>query len=135
MAIQWTEDLTTGSDEIDEQHKEIFRRINALLDACSQGKGKAEVCRVIGFLDDYVVTHFGEEEAYMLKHNYPGYAEHKAKHVEFVKNYIVLKKQVEAEGPGLSTVVATNRMVVDWLRDHIRKMDTQIAAFRKNKQQ
>jgi hemerythrin-like metal-binding protein len=135
MAIQWTEDLTTGSSEIDEQHKEIFRRINVLLEACNQGKGKDEVCRVIGFLDDYVVTHFGEEEEYMLKHGYPGYAEHKAQHVEFVKNYVILKKQVETDGPGLHTVVATNRLVVDWLRHHIRKVDAKLGAFLNNKQQ
>jgi len=135
MAIQWTEDLATGSDEIDSQHKELFRRINVLLDACNQGKGKEEVCRVIGFLDDYVVTHFGEEEEYMLKHGYPGYAEHKAKHLEFTNNYVVLKKQVETEGPGLHTVVATNQLVVDWLRSHIRKVDTRLGAFLKTKPQ
>jgi len=131
--IKWTEELATGSAEIDQQHQEIFRRISSLLEACQEGKGREEVCRVLGFLDDYVVTHFGDEESYMLEHKYPGYAEHKAMHVEFTKNYILLKKQVETEGTGLNTVLATNRLVVDWLTNHIRKVDKQLGAFLKTK--
>jgi len=38
MAIEWTNDLATGVSEIDYQHKELFRRINSLLDACREGK-------------------------------------------------------------------------------------------------
>ncbi len=131
--IEWTEELATGSAEIDQQHQEIFRRINSLLEACQEGKGKQEVCRVLGFLDDYVVTHFGDEEQYMLQLGYPGFEEHKAQHIEFVKNYVALKKQVEAEGPGLNTVITANRLVVDWLRQHIRKVDTKLGTFLKNK--
>ncbi len=133
--IEWTEELATGSTEIDRQHKEIFSRINKLLDACNLGKGRDEVSDVLKFLDDYVVSHFDEEEQYMLKYNYPAYAEHKAKHLEFTKNYILLKKQVEAEGPCLNSVLTTNRLVVDWLIHHIRKVDTQLGAFLKTKSQ
>jgi hypothetical protein len=58
-------------DEIDDQHKEIFRRINGLLDSCRQGKGKEDVGKVINFLDDYVVTHFGREEKYVIDNSFP----------------------------------------------------------------
>ena len=58
MAIQWNEELATGVLEIDNQHKEIFARINRLLEASSQGKGKQEVGRMIDFLGDYVISHF-----------------------------------------------------------------------------
>lgn len=43
MAIEWTDELATGVNKIDNQHKELFKRINNLLDACNQGKGKDEV--------------------------------------------------------------------------------------------
>lgn len=72
MAILWTPDLATKVDEIDSQHRELFKRINDLLDACNQGRGKEEVQKVIRFLEEYVATHFGEEEKYMEKYNYPG---------------------------------------------------------------
>lgn len=129
MAIQWTADLATGSDEIDEQHREIFTRINLLLDACNQGKGRHELAKVISFLDEYIVTHFGAEEERMLKRAYPRYREHKAQHEEFKKGFLSLKNKIDREGPGVHTVIATNRLVVDWFLGHIRKVDTQLGAY------
>ena len=43
MAMQWNENLAVGVDVIDNQHKGIISRINNLLNAMSQGKGKDEV--------------------------------------------------------------------------------------------
>jgi hemerythrin len=129
MAIEWTMDLTTGVKEIDTQHKELFKRINGLLEACSQGKGKGEVSTVIRFLEDYVITHFSAEENYMTKYNYPDYSGHKAQHLYFTENFLQLKKQFETDGPGIHIVITANRMVVDWLINHIRKVDTALGSF------
>jgi len=129
MAIEWTTDLATGSTEIDNQHKTIFFRINDMLDACKQGKGRAKVESLIKFLEDYVLSHFGEEERFMKKHAYPDYAAHKALHEEFISQLAELKKQVAAEGVGVHTVVATNQLVVNWFINHIRKVDTKLGAF------
>ena len=133
MAIQWTEDLATGFDEIDTQHKEIFERINRLLESCNRGRGKNEVGDVIRFLEDYAVMHFGTEEKYMTKYDYPEYASHKAQHVEFVINFSRLKRQFEQDGPGVHVVVSVNHMVVEWLKNHIRKVDTALGTFLKTK--
>jgi len=129
MAISWTEDLATGVDDIDTQHKELFSRINMLLEACNQGKGRLEVGNVIDFLEGYVIAHFAEEERWMIAHKYPAYPEHKAQHLEFMRNFSKLKAGFEKDGPGVHVVVTTNQMVVDWLRTHIRKLDKALAAF------
>ena len=39
-----------GVDKIDEQHKVLFERINDLIEACNQGKGKETVAELITFL-------------------------------------------------------------------------------------
>lgn len=129
MAIEWTNDLATGVSIIDEQHKELFVRINALLEACNQGKGKVEVGNVIDFLEGYVITHFAEEERHMITGNYPAYREHKTQHAEFMNNFAQLKAAFRDEGPGVHIVVTANHMVVEWLRTHIRKVDKALAAF------
>lgn len=131
MAIEWNDDLATGVDEIDNQHKELFKRINSLLDACTQGKGKGEVGKVLNFLEDYIVAHFNAEEAIQKKHSYPEYEPHKALHDEFRKNFAELKKQFEKEGAGLPLVLRTNRTVVDWLINHIGRIDKALGAFLK----
>jgi len=133
MAIEWTDDLATGVNEIDNQHRELFQRINNLLDACNHGKGKEEVKKVISFLEDYVITHFSEEEKYMGKYDYPDYMVHKRQHLEFMENFFRIKTQFEAEGPGIHIVVITNNLVVDWLRNHIRKIDRALGSFLKTK--
>ncbi len=129
MPIAWTVDLATGVDEIDDQHKELFRRIDNLLEACKQGKGKKEVEGVIAFLEDYVIQHFSEEERHMNERAYPEYGRHKVQHIEFMDNLRKLKDQFETEGPGVHVVLTTNRMVIDWLTNHIRKEDKALGSF------
>ena len=129
MAIEWTPDLATGSPIIDQQHKTIFFRINDMLEACKQGQGKAKVESLMKFLENYVLSHFGEEERFMKKHSYPEYAAHKALHEEFKSQLELLKKQIEADGVGVHTVIATNQLVVNWFINHIRKVDTKLGEF------
>ncbi|MHB1419106.1 MAG: bacteriohemerythrin [Bacillota bacterium] len=129
--IEWTKDLSVDVDEIDQQHQEIFRRIDNLLEACNHGKGKAMVGDIITFLGDYVSKHFGVEEKYMTKYKYPKYLKHKEQHDDFIKTFIGLKQKFEAEGPGLSLVINTNHMLVSWLQNHIRNTDKELGSFLK----
>ena len=132
MAILWTEDLSVGVKEIDNQHIELFKRVSNLLEACNQGKGKENVREVIAFLEKYVISHFGTEERYMKNYQYPDYISHKKQHDVFVNSFADLKNQFEKEGAGLHIVILTNRLVVDWLTDHIKKVDKLLGAFLKS---
>ncbi|MEK7700013.1 MAG: hemerythrin domain-containing protein [Planctomycetota bacterium] len=67
MAVQWSENLAVGVTMIDDQHKGIFSRINTLMSAMSQGKGKEEVGKVLEFLADYTKKHFSAEEKLMME--------------------------------------------------------------------
>lgn len=60
--MQWTEDLSVGVDRIDEQHKELFEKINDLVEAIKSHTCKYKIGDVVKFLEDYVVFHFGQEE-------------------------------------------------------------------------
>ena len=129
MAIQWTNDLAVGVIEIDNQHQELFKQINQLLEACHQGKAKESVQEIIKFLEDYVVTHFGTEENFMLQYNYPRFSSHKSQHQQFIMSFAELKNQLETKGPGPHLVILTNRVVVEWLNTHIRNVDKELGAF------
>lgn len=133
MAIEWTKDISVGVDKIDDQHKELFNRINGFLDAMNRGAGKEEVGNVIDFLEDYVLTHFGAEEGFMTKHKYPEYQSHKAQHVVFLKNLSDLKKEFEFGGVTLPLTLKVQRHIVDWIINHIRKIDKALGAFLKAK--
>lgn len=131
MDIIWTEDLSTGVAEIDEQHKDLFRQLNDLLQACSQKKGKEEIGKFVGFLSDYVILHFATEEREMLTHNYPAMADHKAEHEQFKIKIAGLKADYLEHGANIDVVLMAIRMSHDWLREHIRKTDKALGAFLK----
>lgn len=133
MPVQWTDDLSVGVLEIDNQHKELFSRVNGLLDAMGDGQGKQELENVIGFLAEYVVKHFAAEEEYMLRLNYPNYEAHRGQHEAFVDDFAALKQQLETSGASTSLVIEANRRVVSWLTGHIRKTDKQLGAFMASK--
>lgn len=129
MPVQWTPDLTVGVGEIDKQHKELFVRVNAMLEAMSQGKAQAEVAKTIEFLGDYVKAHFGMEERSMQTYAYPATAAHKAEHAAFVADFVNARAKFEMDGPSVSLALALQSKICDWLRNHIRKTDKALGAY------
>ena len=132
MPFEWTEDLETGVALIDGQHKSIFDALNTLLNAMDEGKGKRVVEEALGFLENYVNTHFHDEEDLMARHNYRGYLAHKAEHAQFRKDFDQLKKEFTHEGATLYMVVQTEQKMVDWLMNHIKLEDKKMAETLKN---
>ncbi len=129
MAVEWRENLATGYEEIDRQHMELFRRFNTLLTACNQGKGKGEVNGLLLFLNDYIRTHFAQEEELQVKYNYRGYAAHKEQHDKFRQDLRELERQFAEEGASLALVIQTNQTLINWLLRHISGSDKELAGF------
>lgn len=129
MTIAWTEDLATGVDFIDMQHKELFKRTNDLLDACMRGEGIDRVTSTVAFLSQYVVEHFNAEEEVMRRAAFAGYMEHVKMHRDFRKTVDAFADDIRKNGGvGSDTVVRVNRLIVGWLNNHIRKTDKAMAA-------
>lgn len=125
MAIEWTTNLSTGVVWQDRQHKELFKRINKLLDAMTVGLGKEEVLQLFNFLDEYFVVHFEAEEQAMNRCNYTNTVEHLAEHTGFIEDVSRLRKEAEN---GISTVLVAQvqKRVVDWLINHIGGIDKKL---------
>lgn len=129
MAIEWSEGLSTGIDWQDKQHKELFSRINSLLDAMTVGLGKEEVLKLFAFLDEYFIVHFDIEEQAMNKYNYPDTLEHLEQHTAFIDRVGKLRDQAAEKGVTTRLVIQVQREVVDWLINHIGEVDQKLAAF------
>jgi len=129
MGIKWTSDLSVGVTEIDNQHKEIFSRMDRLFAACSEGRGKDEVLQLLLFLEEYVKEHFAAEERLQLRHAYPDYAVHKSEHTRFMADVERLTREFRTEGATLSLVILTNKTLTSWLLQHITKTDMAFAAY------
>ncbi|HUL61291.1 MAG TPA: bacteriohemerythrin [Anaeromyxobacteraceae bacterium] len=126
--MQWTSALTVGVAEIDAQHQELFRRVDRLLDAML-ANDRAEGERLVGFLLEYVKFHFADEEALMLRRRFPGLAAHQAEHAAFAVEVEKLAADFRARGATAALILALEREVCDWLRDHVYLSDVQLGKF------
>jgi hemerythrin len=133
MAIPWTPDLSTAVDEIDDQHKELISRVDSLLSALDKGRGREEISKIVQFLSDYVVFHFGNEERYMTQYSYTNTSQHLAQHAQFIKTFVRLKDRLLMEGINAQLAEDTRQLVVDWLINHIKYSDKALGLFLKRK--
>lgn len=117
--------LYTRNEVVDEQHKELIRRINDLyeaLDADDETR-EAKATETLAFLKDYTVFHFAEEEKLMEAAKYPLLAEHHAKHEAFVQTVQDLQKQLADEGATETFADKVEEEVTNWLIKHIQGTD------------
>ncbi len=133
--MEWNESLSVGFRKIDAEHKELFKMIKELVDAINQHTCKYKIDDVIKFLEDYVKNHFAMEENYMKEFEYPEYRQHRAEHEKFMIDFAELKgelQEIKASGSYAGSYelsVTTNQVLVDWLLDHIAKVDRKLAEF------
>lgn len=127
--MKWTEDLSVGIEAIDTQHKALIKAVNDLFDACSHGKGRAQISQTMDFMVDYTNFHFGDEEKLMIKYNYPELAKQKKAHTGFVKQVLEYKDKIKSQGADIALVAQFNSFITNWLIYHISKEDKRIGEF------
>jgi hemerythrin len=132
MAIEWTPDLSVGVEHIDEQHKIWFQKANELFQAGRERRAKDYINTLIDFLDEYTKQHFKDEEAYMEEIGYPGLDAQKKAHENFVKELAKLKNEYNTTGGNIMVIINANKMVLDWLTNHIKSMDKKIGEYVKS---
>jgi hemerythrin len=127
--VYWTEDLSVGVAEIDEQHKEIIKRINLLIDSFEQGTCRVEAKKMLDFLHGYFETHFSAEEELMRKINYPDYDSHLGEHQGFMEKVSTVDKQMTEKGTEPELLTDFTYLMIDWLIDHICSVDRELGKY------
>lgn len=128
----WTADLSVGVEEIDAQHRELFRRLSLLVDAMAAGDALVQTKRLTAFLEVYVLEHFGAEERYMAQYTYPAASAHKVQHEVFLREMATLRARVR-ENYSAALLVGLHKRIAGWLVNHIGTTDKLLAAFLKSK--
>ena len=129
MSLQWTKALSVGISEIDDQHKELFGRINKMLNIIVESSETDEIGKVIDFLDEYVVSHFATEEGLMTRFDYPDLQHHMRQHVEFTREFYLFRERFRKEGPSRFLAIQVEEMMVEWWTNHINKVDKVLGSF------
>lgn len=128
MALQWTAALSVGDPEIDEQHRELFRRADRLLEGIRAGEAD-ELPGLISYLHEYCISHFGAEEARMRAVKYGGYVRHKSEHDRFIADLLALSAEHEERGSGAFIALKVNQWLVAWLKGHVSGTDAELGRF------
>jgi hemerythrin len=126
--VAWDPALETGLVEIDDQHRLIFKKAGATLDAVAAGGGAGEVQRALRFLVDYAALHFRTEERYMALSNYPHAALHSEDHERLTHRLVELSAAYQADGATGALVGDLVALISGWLTDHILGADRLLAA-------
>ena len=129
MYLNWDMTLDIGIESIDNQHKELFSRLDQLLISIEDGKGNDEVIKTLDFLEEYVVKHFNEEEEIQNKINYPLSNIQHIQHEEFKSDLKEFRNIFETQGTSISLALNIQQKLVYWLKNHIINLDKDLGDF------
>jgi len=128
--IVWTEQYETGSAELDQQHRLLIDNINLLGDQLrDQNRTPEELefaVHLVDYLEAYAKIHFQNEERCMKSARCPVFAENRAEHVRFLGFIGDYKRRCEADGFSTELLSELHRVIVNWIKGHILKVDTQL---------
>jgi hemerythrin-like metal-binding protein len=124
---QWEEKYSIGIQSIDNQHKEIFKLLNSLLEAMKQGQAASVTSQIILELEKYSRTHFQKEEYFFKRFNYSGAASHILEHQVFIQKINLLKSELTT-GKFVLCIELLNFMK-NWIEHHILEVDMQYSEF------
>ncbi|MCK8826765.1 bacteriohemerythrin [Natroniella acetigena] len=129
----WKEKYKIGIEKVDQQHKEIFNRLNNFLNVVrndEEMKSKLEeIEKTLDFMGQYVVVHFDSEEKVQQEYNYPHYEEHKEVHDRFKEEIINFKQEFEADKYNEDLVMEFSGRLLTWLINHVADEDQKIADY------
>ncbi len=125
--VEWSDSLSVGIEEIDEQHKILVNLINRMHQAIHERHGSDAVKGILAELADYTRIHFAVEESLMRILNYPGYEEHKEIHEELLGHVVELIEKVESGKTAIGFELL--HFLKTWLTRHIMEEDMQYTGF------
>lgn len=117
--LDWPQNLNTGVEVIDQQHKRIVQYINELHAAYQKGDQQL-TGEVLSALVDYTISHFAFEENLMEKAEYTFIEPHKRVHFLFIERVEHFKTRFN-NGEDITKELLY--MLENWLFNHIRHED------------
>lgn len=133
----WKDKYELGVLLLDQQHRELFGRVEAFMQALrSDASWDAKVRQVnqtLEFMKSYVVEHFRDEEAYQTRIGYPGYEAHRKLHAGMVQYVVDMAAEYERRGFDEQLMQQFGGRLLAWLINHVASEDQHIADYAREK--
>ena len=127
--LELTKDLLTGITAIDEQHRELFSRGNAVLFPEEDRMGIRDILDSLNFLIKYVNRHFFAEERLMKTYDYPRREGHEAQHLRLCRDVDKLYREARGTNSVDGMASALHYLFSDWFVYHIKEWDQHYVQF------
>ncbi len=85
--IVWSEEYLIGDARIDQQHQNIVKLINELIEERITAVDSRKFQTLVMELVDYAYSHLTYEEKLLSKIKYPQYDEHKLLHEDYIEQF------------------------------------------------
>jgi hemerythrin len=125
--ISWSDDLSVGIKQFDDEHKQLINLINKLNNALKIGGSPKTMEDILNNLVDYTIVHFKHEEENMVKFLYPEYPGHKKAHDDLTAQVIDFRDRYKSGKISFSLELMT--FLRDWLTNHIMGTDKKYKDF------
>lgn len=127
----WQEEHNIGVEEIDKEHRRLFKIINKLVTASSEdGDNYQRTCQEgLKFFRGHALKHFADEELYMAAMGYEGLERHKKIHKGFREDTLpALEQELEQDGYSQEAIEHFLGVCTGWLIGHTLTEDQAIAG-------
>ena len=119
--LEWTDALSIGIEEIDEQHRELVRLLNQLHSAIMEKHGALVCIEILDRLVEYTRVHFTVEESLMRLLGYPDYAPHRQEHEKLIDQIVTLQQKLKSGEVNVTFELL--HFLRNWLTHHILETD------------
>ena len=124
--IFWDKHFDVVHEPFNEQHKEIFRLQNRVVNLLCGDASPHELSPVLNGLIRYSQSHFKDEEALMAKYGYADLSGHQLEHERLVMRIFALTEELGKEHFNRDRLLA---FLNTWITGHIMKVDMEYRIF------
>jgi hemerythrin len=122
----FTDELLTGIDLVDAQHKALFEAVNMLSQAIQDGMTDDALMMQLALIAQRTIFHFHTEEELMKSDQYPGRTLHGAEHLDLILKVREIQYQ-SAKGQAVTKEIT--RFLAEWFGRHIVSLDMDYATY------
>lgn len=132
MRLEWSEELSTGVPQMDEQHRRLIDLLNQFYEAIEKGEREQAIEVLFQGAEGYTLYHFSSEEKFMEEIGYPELEPHRKAHQNLINEVSSAKERL---GRGDEKAVRElAAFLLSWLYTHIAKTDRKYGEFYRTKE-
>lgn len=131
--MMWKESYRVGVELIDSQHQQLFERVSGFIQALrAQVPWEDKLPQIkstLGFMQEYVIKHFKDEEEYQTGIAYPEFQKHRVIHAQFTREVAEFAAQFAQDESNEKLVQQFAGKLLAWLINHVASCDQKIAEY------